>query len=91
MFSPWPQLERKIAIYFKDVVRIIPALVHGDLRSGNYGYCADGPGEQREYISLLSFKYMILYQYINLILSTLRRLIIFIVSVIKKGIKISYL
>ncbi|CAG9536267.1 unnamed protein product [Cercopithifilaria johnstoni] len=43
LLSLWPQLERKIPTFFKDVESIIPALVHGDLWSGNYGYCVDGP------------------------------------------------
>lgn len=43
LLSLWPQLERKIPTFFKDNGSIIPALVHGDLWSGNYSYCADGP------------------------------------------------
>lgn len=43
LLSLWPQLEQKIPTYFKDLVTIVPAIVHGDLWSGNYSYCADGP------------------------------------------------
>uniref|UniRef100_A0A8R1TJT5 protein-ribulosamine 3-kinase n=1 Tax=Onchocerca volvulus TaxID=6282 RepID=A0A8R1TJT5_ONCVO len=43
LLSSWPQLERKIPTIFKDIGNIVPAIVHGDLWSGNYSYCSDGP------------------------------------------------
>ncbi|VDN01292.1 unnamed protein product [Thelazia callipaeda] len=43
LLSLWPQLERKIPAYFKDVEIITPALVHGDLWSGNYSYSVSEP------------------------------------------------
>ncbi|MCP9261494.1 Ketosamine-3-kinase [Dirofilaria immitis] len=43
LLSSWPQLERRIPPFFKDVENIVPAIVHGDLWSGNYSYCAIGP------------------------------------------------
>ncbi|VDN26165.1 unnamed protein product [Gongylonema pulchrum] len=43
LLSLWPQLERKIPTYFKDIETIVPAIVHGDLWSGNYAYSEDGP------------------------------------------------
>ncbi|KAM3719646.1 Ketosamine-3-kinase [Dirofilaria immitis] len=43
LLSSWPQLERRIPSFFKDVENIVPAIVHGDLWSGNYSYCAIGP------------------------------------------------
>uniref|UniRef100_A0A915BVG9 protein-ribulosamine 3-kinase n=3 Tax=Parascaris univalens TaxID=6257 RepID=A0A915BVG9_PARUN len=43
LMSLWPQLERKIPEYFKDCGPIIPSILHGDLWSGNYSYCENGP------------------------------------------------
>ncbi|VDO32200.1 unnamed protein product [Onchocerca flexuosa] len=45
LLSSWPQLERQIPTIFKDIENIVPAIVHGDLWSGNYSYSSDGPGE----------------------------------------------
>lgn len=38
----WAQLQLKIPQFFTDV-EIVPALLHGDLWSGNVAQCADGP------------------------------------------------
>lgn len=38
----WTELQRKIPQFFTDV-EIVPALIHGDLWSGNVAECADGP------------------------------------------------
>ncbi|XP_041673004.1 ketosamine-3-kinase [Cheilinus undulatus] len=38
----WAKLQLKIPQYFTDV-EIVPALVHGDLWSGNVAECAEGP------------------------------------------------
>lgn len=38
----WAKLQLKIPEFFKDV-EIVPALVHGDLWSGNVAECVDGP------------------------------------------------
>ncbi|VDK80177.1 unnamed protein product [Anisakis simplex] len=40
----WPELERKIPTYFEGCKKIVPSILHGDLWSGNYSYCPDGPG-----------------------------------------------
>ncbi|XP_020790623.1 ketosamine-3-kinase [Boleophthalmus pectinirostris] len=38
----WAKLQLQIPQFFKDV-EIVPALIHGDLWSGNVGECAEGP------------------------------------------------
>ena len=39
----WPKLQSKIPEFFQDI-QIEPALLHGDLWSGNVGQDSTGPG-----------------------------------------------
>lgn len=39
----WPKLQSKIPEFFQDI-QIEPALLHGDLWSGNIGQDSTGPG-----------------------------------------------
>lgn len=41
----WSELSLKLPVYFKDI-SITPALLHGDLWSGNVSETKDGPGKK---------------------------------------------